>query len=125
RRCHRFPPSLMKTSCAGENTYGQKIFLPKLRSARRFKKMGSAHSSAPLYRTFIAAALLELEVRHLRRAVVELYQQLAAGAFPRLVGLPDVGVGVGRRVVAQPAVAGGDGFFDVTRRAAAAGHRLR
>jgi len=48
-------------------------------------------------------SLFELEVCLVRAAVVELDDQLAAGAFPAGIGLPDVGVLVGGRIVGKAA----------------------
>ena len=44
-------------------------------------------------------ALLELEVRSVERAVIQLHHKLAAGVCPRLFSLPDVGVSIGAEVV--------------------------
>src|SRR5688572_32581044 len=66
-------------------------------------------------------ALLEREVRAVEGAVRELQDELATGAGPRLVGLPDVVVLAGARLVAQRAATGGhrrevrDGIGCVTR----------
>src|SRR5262249_31599826 len=71
---------------------------------------------------------VELEHCHLRgaRSVVELDDELAAGARPRLVGLPDVGVLARHGVVLQAALAGRERLKDRTRRGVAvAGDLLR
>jgi hypothetical protein len=61
----------------------------------------------------LVALFCELEVGSLEGAVVQLDDELAAGVPLSLaVCLPDVGVGVGERVVGEAAAAGGDGFFD-------------
>src|SRR5262245_4133126 len=54
-------------------------------------------------RQAVSQRLFELEVRDVIRAIGQLDDQLAALPGPALVGLPDVGVSVGGRVVAQAA----------------------
>jgi hypothetical protein len=56
-------------------------------------------------------------------AVGELEGEDAAGVLPGFVGLPHIGVLVGRGVVGQAAVAGGHGLFDVIDRGAGAAER--
>ena len=68
----------------------------------------------------------ELKVRYVKAAIVQLQNQLPAGAFPRLVRLPDVRVLVRSRVVAYAALARRDSFFHGgDRRAVAASDLLR
>jgi hypothetical protein len=52
---------------------------------------------------YFAVHLVELEQRDVVGGVVELHDELPAGARPRLVGLPHIGVGVRGRVVTQVA----------------------
>ena len=68
---------------------------------------------------------LELEVSDVRRAVVQLHVQLAARAFPRPVGLPNVGISVCCRVVTKTAGGCRGSFFDLIWCTAAASERLR
>src|SRR5919199_1756125 len=58
----------------------------------------------------------ELEVRFVLRAVLELHHELSASARPPLVGLPDVVVLAGRRVVGEAARSGDHGLLDVIHR---------
>src|SRR5262249_48109491 len=54
-----------------------------------------------------------------RAPFIKCQHDLPAGSLPRLVGLPDVGVLVKRRVVAQAAVAWRNGFYNICDRCAA------
>src|SRR6266542_3711852 len=84
---------------------------------------GGTRSSTRCCATGSAAG--ELEVRAVDAAVVQLDDELAAGVRPGAVGLPDVDVGVGARVVEQHAEQGGQGRLDgVGRRAGVTGDRL-
>src|SRR5262245_31168347 len=76
---------------------------------RARKRRGAGRRPAPRNRR---GALLELEVGPLDRTVGEAEDELPAGAGPRLVGLPDVRVGVSGRVVAEAAAAGGEGRLE-------------
>ena len=51
-------------------------------------------------------------------AVVQDEDKHSACSPPRLVGFPDILVLIGRRVIAQAASAGIDGFFDLRARVA-------
>ena len=56
--------------------------------------------------------LFELEERVADGAVAEFHDQLATRAFPRLLGLSNVFVLIGRRVIAQTASACRHRFFN-------------
>src|SRR5215475_10633888 len=73
-----------------------------------------------------AAALLELEERLVRRAVIELHDQFPALAFPSSVGLPDVGVLIRSGIVREAAAACRDCLLDdADRRGGVTGDLLR
>src|SRR5215218_9850539 len=59
--------------------------------------------------------LVELEVGFVFAAIVELEDQLAGLPGPRLVGLPHVGVLVGRGIVGEAALSGGLGLLYVVQ----------
>ena len=66
------------------------------------------------------AVTVEAEEGDVIRAVDQLDNQLAAGASPGFVGLPDVAVALRAGVILQAAAAGGDGLLNRVAAAAAA-----
>src|SRR5262245_29517917 len=77
-------------------------------------------------RQAVSQRLFELEARDVIRAIGQLDDQLAAASSPALLGLPDVGVELGGRVVRQATGPRRHGLLDVVnRRAAVTGDLLR